>query len=228
MTIPSIVLNSVMKFIYKILEKAKGDVTVALSMGCDSLAVTHFIKTKYPKINLKCFHYNHNLRFQNATMQAAAISFCKEMKIPLSISVRDCLDHSDTSEASLRTLRYKAMAGMSYVITGHHLDDAVENYLYNCFNGVPEYLPIPLITQYQDFDLTIIRPFIFSEKQEMYEYVNSNSLQEFLVEDDTNASDNFRRNWLRNNLIPQIHDKGYNLKTIVKKRYNKWMLENLK
>lgn len=63
----------------------------------------------------------------------------------------------------------------------------------------------------------------------MQKYITFNKLENFLVEDETNKNMNanniYRRNWLRNNLIPQISDKGYNLKTIVKKRYSKWLLE---
>jgi len=206
-----------MKFLMSTLKKAEERVTVALSSGIDSIAVAHFLKTKYPKISLHCFHYNHNLRFQNNLMELSARQFCSDFNIPLTVKNRERT--SGNSEAELRTLRYSAMAGLGTVVTGHHLDDAVESYLYNCFNGVPEYLPIPLETVYSEFELKIIRPFIISEKSEFLEYIKQNSLEKYVVEDETNKDEKYRRNWLRYNLIPQIHDKGYNLKTIVRKKY---------
>lgn len=210
-----------MKFAAKVLKLANDNVTVALSMGADSLAITHFLLTKWPRLKISAFHYNHNLRDQNNVMMQKAVNFCQDYGIKLVLDTRpsDCTE--GVSEASLRTLRYDAMSGLGHVITGHHLDDAVENYMFNCFNGVPEYLPIPLITEYTDKDLTIIRPFILSEKAEFLEYVNDNNLTKYLVEDETNGDTNYRRNWLRKDIIPAISEKGYNLKTIVKKMYNK-------
>jgi tRNA(Ile)-lysidine synthase TilS/MesJ len=38
--------------------------------------------------------------------------------------------------------------------------------------------------------------------------------------DETNKDESYRRNWLRNNIIPQINEKRYNLQTVVKKRYH--------
>ena len=206
-----------MKFLMHILKKAENKVTVALSAGSDSIAVAHFLKVKYPKIKLRCFHFNHNLRAQNELMQSKAKEFCKDFDIPISVATR--LYSPDTSEATLRDMRYRSMSGLGTVVTGHHLDDAVESYLYNCFNGVPEYLPIPLETDYTEKDLKIIRPFIISTKKEIQEYIKENSLEKYVVEDETNSDEKYRRNWLRYSIIPQINDKGYNLQTIVRKRY---------
>lgn len=206
-----------MKFLMSILKKAENKVTVALSAGSDSIAVAHFLKTKYPKIKLRCFHYNHNIRAQNEFMQSKANQFCGDYDIPI-YSVRRT-ESDDNSEASLREARYKAMAGFGSVITGHHLDDAVESYLYNCFNGVPEYLPIPLETDYNEIGLKILRPFIISDKKEILSYIKENDLQYYVVDDETNTDEKYRRNWLRYSIVPQINDKGYNLQTIVRKRY---------
>lgn len=211
-----------MRFSSKIIKKANNKITVALSSGCDSVAVTHFLKTKYPKIELKCFHYNHNLRNQNLKMVKKAEKLCSDLDIPLTVKMRDS-SHMNASEADLRALRYGAMAGMGYVLTGHHLDDAVENYLYNCFNGTPEYLPIPLETEYKDLGLTILRPFILSSKIEIENYIKNNKLEKYVENDETNKDESYRRNWLRNNLIPQVNEKGYNLQTVVKKRYHTYL-----
>jgi len=221
-------LQCSVRFVSKILKLANNEACVALSMGCDSLAIAHFLKKKYPKIKLSAFHYDHNLRNQNTIMRIKALEFCEYFDIPLKISTRNKFVETDESEAGLRTLRYKAMAGLGTVITGHHLDDAVENYLFNCFNGVPEYLPIPLHTEYKDFNLSVIRPFIISEKEEFRDYIEKHpKLKDFLVEDETNKTEQYRRNWLRNNLIPQIQDKGYNLKTVVRKKYNEYIKHKL-
>lgn len=210
-----------MQYVSSILKKSGYKVTVALSSGCDSIAIAHFIKTKYPKTELKCFHYNHKLRSQNEVMMESCKTFCNDFDINLTIKERLVDSERGVSECDMREYRYGAMSGLGYVLTGHHLDDAVENYLNNCFTGNPEYLPISPVTKWSD-SLTILRPFILNTKHDIINYINSNNLLKYVVEDETNKQNCYRRNWLRNSIVPQINNNGYNLHTIVRKRYNEF------
>jgi tRNA(Ile)-lysidine synthase TilS/MesJ len=87
----------------------------------------------------------------------------------------------------------------------------------NCFKGHPDYLPIPVKTEFENF--TIIRPFILTMKESMKNYIVENDLNRWVVEDETNKDESYRRNWIRQTLLPQINENGYNLYTTVKKRY---------
>jgi len=208
-----------MKYDPKILKLAENNVTVALSMGIDSLAVLHFLKTKFPRMNVHAIHFNHNLRGQNFDMEAKAIQFCSAMQIPLTVKRRDLYTQTGTSEADLREYRLKSFIGRGTIVTGHHLDDACESYLMNCFKGHSEYLPIPVKTEFDHF--TIIRPFILTTKESMEHYVIQNDLGRWVVEDETNKDESYRRNWIRQTILPQINANGYNLYTTVRKRYGK-------
>lgn len=212
-----------MKFNSKHLKEIEEPLCVALSMGVDSLAVLHFLKTKYPKRDISAFHFNHNLRGQNFEMEGKAIRFCAKYQIPLVVKRRNLHTHKDTYEAALRNARYEAMGQeVSHIVTGHHLDDAVENYLFNCFNGTPEHLPIPEKTVFTEFDnLTVLRPFLLTKKVDMLKYVKQNELIEWIIEDETNKNQDYRRNWLRHTIIPHVNSVGYNLHKIVKKKYLK-------
>lgn len=213
-----------MKIVPHLLKKIKNEkTTLALSAGADSVAMCHFLKTNFPKLDLQCFHFNHKLREQNEIMQEKAYEFSKFLNVPFVVESRQ-KDVLDFSESVLRSARYKAMRGLGLVATAHHLDDAVENYLYNCFNGVPEYLPMPLQTEYFGCDLTVIRPMIFTEKQQIMDYISDNNLSSFVVEDESNKDLKYRRNWLRQQVIPLVQ-QNYNLKTVVRKRYNEYLLK---
>ena len=207
-------MSSVLKEVYP---KA----VVALSSGADSIAILHFLKTKYPKLNLSAIHYNHNLRSQNFDMQKSAEVFCKDYGIPLTVNVREKVEGEGSySEAELRLLRYQSFKGQGNVITGHHLDDAVESYLMNCFNGTPEYLPIPIQTHYKLLDFCVFRPFLISTKEQILRYISNQNLEKYIVEDETNVEVKYRRNWIRHKIIPEVNH-FYNLQTIVKKKYLK-------
>lgn len=226
-----------MRFISKILKLANNDVCVAISAGIDSLACLHWLKTKYPRIALRAFYFNHRLRPQNLQMEISCRKFCQEFHIGLIVKERkedgflwdnNVFPPSDKfSESDMRKCRYEAMEGLGYVVTAHHLNDGVESYLMNCFNGVPEYLPIPLVTVWNDVEnLNVIRPFILNTKEEFREYAAENNLNRFVVEDETNVNTIYRRNWIRQDIIPTVNGKGFNLETIVRKKYLKYIEDN--
>lgn len=191
--------------------------TVALSMGVDSLAVLHFLKTRYPTHDIKAIHFNHNLRGQNFDMEMNAIRFCAEMQIPLTVRRRDRYTQKGQSEADLRKYRLEAFTGHGFIVTGHHLDDACESYLLNCLRGHQAYLPLPHFTEFDGF--SIIRPFLLTPKADMVDYINANDLNKWVVEDETNTDESYRRNWIRHTLLPEINANGFNLYTTVRKKY---------
>ena len=56
-----------------------------------------------------------------------------------------------------------------------------------------------------------------SRKEDMISYVKKNDLEKYVVEDETNQENNYRRNWVRNVLLPQLQPFG--LPTLVKKKF---------
>lgn len=208
-----------MRFKSSLLKKAGPKICFAFSSGKDSIAILHFLKTRYPKLEITALHFNHKLREQNEIMQEAAQIFCNDFKIPLIVRARAAsVIEERLSEASLRACRYKAFSGAKSVLTGHHLDDAVESYLMNCFNGNPEYLPIPEETKFIEYNFTVYRPFLISTVNQILDYNKRYNLEKYVVEDETNKETQYRRNWVRNQIVPEIQ-KYYNLRKIVKKRY---------
>lgn len=208
-----------MRFKSSLLKKAGSKICFAFSSGKDSVAILHFLKTRYPKLEITALHFNHKLREQNEIMESAAEKFCRDFNIPLLVKARKEGGNPERlSEHELRECRYKAFSGLKSVLTGHHLDDAVESYLMNCFNGVPEYLPIPEETNFKDYNFTVYRPFLISTTDDILRYIEKYCLEKYIVEDATNAEQKYRRNWVRHSIVPEIK-KYYNLRKIVKKRY---------
>jgi tRNA(Ile)-lysidine synthase len=57
-----------------------------------------------------------------------------------------------------------------------------------------------------DPEIPLIRPFLETSKQEILDYCQSNNLN--FVHDSSNDDDTYFRNWLVNDLLPQIEDKN--------------------
>ena len=84
------------------------------------------------------------------------------------------------------------------ILTAHHADDNVETLLMNFFkgtgiNGMKGILPK---------QGRLIRPLLFAYKKDLAEFATANDLS--FVEDSSNISDKYTRNYFRNQLIPII------------------------
>lgn len=224
------------KFIPQLLPK--DNLVVSLSMGIDSLCALHFIKNVL-KRDVQAYHFNHKLRPQNDEMEENARHFCMVNNIELTVG---CATTKLKTEADCREARLESLKNTYYkanVITGHHLDDAVESYLLNCFRGNPEYLPIPfksIITGDSTGPcfvekITIYHPFLLTSKDNFWKYVCKNEiLRHYICHDETNLDESAAlRNWIRNKIVPEIQTKKcINLQTIVRKKIEARIKTDLK
>ena len=192
-------------------------VTVAVSGGVDSIVGLHLLHRLYGE-KIKACHFNHNLRPLNNVMQKSVEWFCEDHGIALISSKRAGKHGQILSESMLRDLRvefYESVGGT--IATCHHLDDAVESYAMNFLRGCPEHKPL---TSFSVFDKCIlVKPFLCNPKSKIMAYAENNFLNEYVVEDDTNADSGYcRRNWIRNTLLPQFEEIGLR-KVVLKKFY---------
>lgn len=203
------------------------EIWVSCSGGIDSIAGAHYLLKKL-KLQVKLFHYNHNLRDQNDEMEEAVRKFAADYNLP--IVVKKLTQMCGTGEAELRHNRYltlQAVANQGTVVTCHHLDDCIESYLMNCFNGTPEYSPIPVSTKFGDTQ--VVRPFLLTPKKVFSGYASAYNLDEYIVEDETNQDQKYRRNWVRHRARPVIEEHYPGIRKVVLKKvedsYRKFLYE---
>ena len=87
---------------------------------------------------------------------------------------------------------------ISYILTAHHASDNVETLLMNFFKGTG----IKGLQGILPKQGKIIRPLLFAKKLEIVSFAKENNLS--FVEDSSNLSDKYTRNYFRNQLIPSI------------------------
>ena len=86
----------------------------------------------------------------------------------------------------------------NYLITAHHANDNIETLLMNFFKGTGINGLHGILSKQGN----IIRPLLFAKKEELVEFATENNLS--FIEDSSNASDKYTRNYFRNRLIPDL------------------------
>lgn len=173
--------------------KIPKNITVAFSGGVDSVACVDFLSRKH---NITCLHFNHNTEHSNHA-NSFVREFCKNRNLSLVVGeLSREKPKSKSLEEHWRHERYKFFKSNSngFVITCHHLDDAVETYLFNSFHGNME--TIPVINKY------IMRPFLTTRKSELVNWCMKNNLS--WVEDPSNSDTKYMRNLIRKEIVPLV------------------------
>lgn len=114
-------------------------------------------------------------------------------------------DKKVSTQVAARDLRYKWFRTLAFdekradlIVTAHHADDNIETVVMNFFRGTGLKGLIGMDTEY----LEILRPLLPFRKREIAEYAKQNNLQ--FVEDSSNASNKYTRNYFRNELLPAV------------------------
>ncbi|MBN9297190.1 MAG: tRNA lysidine(34) synthetase TilS [Filimonas sp.] len=192
------------------LQPAQAQLLLAVSGGIDSVAMVDlFAKAGYRFVIAHC---NFQLRGAESERDEAFVrSLGDKYGCEVLVQKFDTADYATANKLSIqeaaRTLRYNwfkevltAQLPNGLIATAHHGDDNIETLLMHFFRGtgIQGLTAIPAYNK----DAKVIRPLLFAFREEIQAYVNNNSLQ--WVEDSSNASDKYARNFFRNKLIPAI------------------------
>ena len=188
-------------------------VAVAVSGGADSMALLHYVMNHRDKFRFKIVAINveHGIRGENSLRDTAFVKeYCSAQGVPLYEYKVDAPKKARKDkiplEQAARILRYGCFydavskGKCDAVLTAHHSSDNLESVLFNLFRGTG----IKGLTGIRDYKRVIFRPLIKVSKAEIAEYVKANGIP--YVDDETNFSDDYTRNFLRINVIPKIKE----------------------
>ncbi len=177
---------------------------VACSGGLDSTVLLHVLHKL--KFDVRCVHVNYHLRGEDSDKDAAFIeAFCMKRKIPVEIrseSISERLENGGNLQQLAREIRYNWFSEIkkenpnSHVFLAHHQNDQVETFFLNLArkSGV---MGLACMPEERD---RIVRPLLSFSKDELKKYALSENLT--WREDVSNASNKYRRNLLRNEILP--------------------------
>ncbi|TXG78288.1 tRNA lysidine(34) synthetase TilS [Candidatus Dojkabacteria bacterium] len=193
---------------FKILTKIPNDIGLAFSGGVDSLAIAHFLKMG--KKNVTLYHFNHMDEYSpEIEYKCCHLADLLHMKIVVDSFSGD-IPKGRSIEDVWRRARYRFLRSCDQkIITGHHLDDAVETWVWSSLHGEGKLIPVE--------SANIIRPFLTTEKQTFINYCKNNNLDP--VEDECNKDLSLMRNYMRANMMEHLYKINPGLKTVIRKKY---------
>ncbi len=188
------------------------EIIIALSGGLDSSALLHAAVNllQSGKItHLSAAHVNHGLQPQADDWQAHCQKICNHYQIPLLSKAFDLANQGKTSEADARETRYQffeqCIKKDQLLLLAHHSDDQAETTLFRLCRGtgIHGMAGIPQVRKFsQGF---ILRPWLEFSRDELSEYATESQIE--WVDDPSNHSNLYSRNFIRNEVIPLLRSK---------------------
>ena len=210
-----LVTNATLKFLEALPEKAS--LTLGLSGGIDSVVLCHALAKNIhatpsltsKKIQVQTCYIHHGLQKEADNWALFTQKISENLGLPyqfVQISVGSTARKG--VEAAAREARYQALFDVcpadGYLLTGHHLNDQTETILLNLFrgSGVKGLLGMPASKYVAEQKAFLVRPLLTVSQQAIQDYAEHYQLQ--WVEDLSNQDNSFKRNYLRNDLLPKI------------------------
>lgn len=181
---------------------------VAFSGGVDSVAVVDFLLNGRKDVTLAFF--NHGT-LTSESAQNFVIDFATRRGIDLHVGrlFRE-KKHDESQEEFWRNERLRFFSSLdSPVYTAHHLDDAVETWIFTSLHGDPKLIP------YQSGN--VIHPFLITPKKEFVSWCKRKKLD--WIEDESNNDVRFMRNLIRHKIVPEALKVNPGLHKVIKKKY---------
>ena len=182
-------------------------ILVACSGGVDSMVLVDvLLKLNY---NISIAHCNFQLRSKESDADEKFLhDFAVKHTIPFYTVKFDTKEYKKDKDVSTqmaaRELRYNWFEQIRKenhyhsIAVAHHLDDQLETILLNMTKGTG----IKGLTGMQPKNGYIIRPLLEISKQEILLYAKENNIQ--YREDSSNATDDYQRNLIRHQVVPQL------------------------
>ena len=196
---------------------------VAVSGGIDSVVLVDLLHQLH--FSFAIAHCNFELRGEESERDEVFVTaLAKRYSKPLFVQKFKTRLFAEASKLSIqeaaRKLRYDwfseivnnqlsvishQSSAISFIATAHHANDNIETLLINFFRGTG----IGGLHGILPKQSNVIRPLLFAKREEILQYANENNLH--WVEDSSNASDTYTRNFFRHQIVPLVKEKFANV-----------------
>lgn len=183
---------------------------LSVSGGVDSMVLLKIASQNLDSKNIFVINIDHNTREETKAEAKLIKEFCEKHSIKFFYESIEVLSVNFEENARNKRLaiyqEYMDKLNLDGVLLAHHRDDRVETFFYNLFKG--SFLKGLSSLKPFNRSLRIFRPLIEVSKDEIYEFAKQNNV--LFLEDSSNNSDKYSRNYIRLNLLPIIKQRFQN------------------
>lgn len=190
--------------------------TIAFSGGIDSVVISDFLLNGKRDVQLAFFHHG---TVNSERAEDFVRKFADERRVPLRIGrINSEKSRGLSPEEFWRNERYSFLDSLGGpVITGHHLGDAIETWIFTSLHGESKLIPYSRGN--------VIRPFLVTPKAEIRSWASRRNL--LWIEDESNCDPQYMRNRIRMYIVPEALKVNPGLGTVIRKKYLSAESENL-
>ncbi|MCO7189938.1 MULTISPECIES: tRNA lysidine(34) synthetase TilS [unclassified Pseudoalteromonas] len=188
--------------------------TVALSGGVDSVVLLHLCRhyvQAHTHLALQAIYVDHGLSPNSAQWRAFCQAQCDALAVDFTpASVKVVAQSRQSLEAQARTARYQALDAQAYphhaLVLGQHADDQVETFLLRLKRGSGlKGLGAMHARTVLPSGRVCLRPLLTSQRADIEAFAHMFEISH--IEDESNLSDRFDRNFLRNQVLPLLKSR---------------------
>jgi tRNA(Ile)-lysidine synthase len=199
-------------------------VLVAVSGGLDSIVLLHLMKQL--DIEVAVAHCNFQLRGNDSDQDEEFVRLhCDRIQVPFFCKRFETNNYATENKLSIqmaaRELRYawfdELMEGKGYtkLATAHHFNDSIETMILNWVRGAG----IEGLRGIRAKRGSIIRPVLFATRDEINTYAADHQIT--WREDISNQTDDYQRNFIRHQVVPQLKRINVSLENTIRESVNK-------
>ena len=195
---------------FKLACKIPKKVEVALSGGPDSVALLGFLCRSGRDVNAAFVH--HGTKASSESLKVVE-KVCKKLFVPLRMTTLSSVELQGKGlEATWRDMRYDFLdKSERAVVTAHHLDDAVEWWIFSSLHGEGKLIP--------RIRGNYLRPMLLTRKEQLVKFCKQRELPYYI--DETNLLTDRPRVLIRNKMMYDCLEINPGLHKTIKKKYLK-------
>ena len=189
--------------------EADDRIVAGVSGGADSICLLFLLKELQKKrsFSLSVVHVNHSIRESAKRDEEFVVRICEEWGIPCTVVKKDIPTLSKewklSEEETGRRVRYEAFfealdGKAGKIAVAHTKSDRAETLFLNLFRGTG----LKGLASIQPVRDNVIRPILFMERGDIEKILNENHIS--YCTDETNLTNDYARNRIRNLLFPFI------------------------
>jgi tRNA(Ile)-lysidine synthase len=176
-------------------------ILVGLSGGVDSVVLLHAMSQR---TEVSAAHIHHGLSPNADRWAQFCRRLCKRLGVPLSVRR---VKVAKPNEAAARTARYEALRKLKFdaLALAHQLDDQAETVLMSLLRGAGPRGARGMQPAARFAGRVLLRPLLDVPREAIVAYAREHKLQ--WIEDESNASDAFTRNFIRLRIAPMLSER---------------------